>query len=786
MATRSAATVLQAIWSLANTDGGEVSDRDLLHRFVFANDQAAFAALVRRHAGMVLGVCRRALPTLQDAEDACQATFLVLAQKAKGNRWQPSIANWLFATARKVARNARVAAQRRARREARAAVPEAVVPVDQMTGPELLAALDEELDKLPPRYREPLVLCYLEGLTRDEAAARLSVPAATLKIRLERGRKRLGAALSKRGCALGIGLLALAATSPAGASPSRLVASVLAAGSGSCPAAVAALAKGVTVNGLMTKSLLLVLALAGTAALGIGLGAVSLSVAGQQPTPARPAQSESPAAMKDKPKAQRKAGPSAQVKQEADNPVPVAGQVVGPDGQPVAGANLTVINDALAAPAPQRQTGPDGRFAFRLPRPPQRGPWHVVASAPGHGVDWVAVSAAPQLTLRLVPDLPIAGRVIDLQGKPVAGATVAVDNIHTGPLGAFDELLKNWKKSAREQGETADKLDRSLWNRGALGKAFHATTATDGTFTLAGFGKDRVVTLLVTGSGIADTYAAVATRTGFDPRGAPRTPLHLYPPSFTLTAAPDKPVTGVVLDATSKAPLAGVRVTGTALIDDLPQGRYNFHAWPTPATTTDQAGRFTLRGMAKARAYILVADPEEGTEHLHRFAQVPDTFGFAAIPTTIELPRGVVVTGRVTDARTGAGVPCRVFYRPLEKNELGGRFPGYDPPDLPAPWHRGRDLFTDADGRYKLTVMPGAGVVHIQANNRSVYETAGATRQDIEDGIVDEKMGWFRTVGQGGHYNPEYMNAFKVISPAASERTMTLDVTLRRAAPAAR
>src|SRR5258705_117668 len=82
-------------------------------------------------------------------------------------------------------------------------VPAAVQPVDQMTGRELLATLDEELDKLPPRYREPLLLCYLEGLTRDEAANRLHIPAATLKTRLERGRKRLGDALTRRGCVLG-------------------------------------------------------------------------------------------------------------------------------------------------------------------------------------------------------------------------------------------------------------------------------------------------------------------------------------------------------------------------------------------------------------------------------------------------------------------------------------------------------------------------------------------------------------------------------------------------------
>src|SRR5262249_16680421 len=152
------------------------------------------------------------LANAQDAEDACQATFLVLAKKAAGGRWQPSVANWLYTTARKVAHNASVAAQRRARREGQAAVPEAVQPVDRLPGRELLAALGEGRENPPPRYREPLVLCYLEGLTRDDAARRLGIPAATLKAQLERGRKRLGDALTGRGCALGAGLLALAAT----------------------------------------------------------------------------------------------------------------------------------------------------------------------------------------------------------------------------------------------------------------------------------------------------------------------------------------------------------------------------------------------------------------------------------------------------------------------------------------------------------------------------------------------------------------------------------------------
>src|SRR5262245_6193149 len=243
MSSRSAEVLKEVVRLVGSADEPGTTDRDLLRRFADQADQGAFATVVGRHAAMVLGVCRRTLANVQDAEDACQATFLLLAQKARGGRWQPSVANWLYTTARKVAGNARVAAGRRARRERRAAVPEAVEPVDRMTGRELLVALDEELDHLPPRYREPTVLCYLEGLTRDEAAARLGVPAGTLKTHLERGRKRLGDALTGRGCALGGGLLALAAC-PAGASLPRLIEAVLSSAAGTVPAAVAELAKG--------------------------------------------------------------------------------------------------------------------------------------------------------------------------------------------------------------------------------------------------------------------------------------------------------------------------------------------------------------------------------------------------------------------------------------------------------------------------------------------------------------------------------------------------------------
>src|SRR5580698_6298125 len=238
MSVSRSAALRKVVRSAAALDLPAATDRELLRRFARENDQSAFETLVHRHTAMVFGVCRRALSNVQDAEDACQATFLVLASRAKEQRWQESVANWLYTTARKVARNARVAAERRVRRETGAAVPEAVEQVDRMTGRELLSALDRALERLPPGYREPIVLCYLEGLSRDEAASRLGIPLATLHTRIDRARKRLHKVLTKSGCTLGAGLLALTVTSPAGASPPSLVQSILANASGNVPAAV--------------------------------------------------------------------------------------------------------------------------------------------------------------------------------------------------------------------------------------------------------------------------------------------------------------------------------------------------------------------------------------------------------------------------------------------------------------------------------------------------------------------------------------------------------------------
>jgi RNA polymerase sigma factor (sigma-70 family) len=207
MAKGPAHAVCQHIHHLAAQHNSQATDRELLQRFSSAQDQCAFEALFRRHGGMVLAVARRVLGNSSDAEDVCQATFLLLAKKAGSQRWQPTVASWLFKTAHQLALKARTAAARRARREG-CAVPRSIAnPLAEITGLELLAVLDEELLALPEVLRAPLVLCYLQGATRDEAAQCLGCPLGTLKNRLERGREQLQAAMVRRGLDMSVALL---------------------------------------------------------------------------------------------------------------------------------------------------------------------------------------------------------------------------------------------------------------------------------------------------------------------------------------------------------------------------------------------------------------------------------------------------------------------------------------------------------------------------------------------------------------------------------------------------
>ncbi len=279
MATAQMDTVIRHLRRvLLRQDGADWTDGQLLASFIDQKDEAAFEALVRRHGPMVFGVCRRVVGNHHDAEDAFQATILVLARKAASVRPRERVANWLHGVALRTAMKAKAVTAKRQGREQQVTEmpePEAVEPDQQR---DLQPVLDQELNGLPENFRLPILLCDLEGKTIKEAAHRLGWPQGTLAGRLARGRKLLAKRLASRGAMLSAGSLAafLSHNVASAGAPTSLMSStvkaatMIAAGqatfAGAVPAKVVVLTKGVMKSMMLTK---LSKAVAGLVVMGV-------------------------------------------------------------------------------------------------------------------------------------------------------------------------------------------------------------------------------------------------------------------------------------------------------------------------------------------------------------------------------------------------------------------------------------------------------------------------------------------------------------------------------------
>ncbi len=208
-------------------DQARLTDGQLLGRFIEQRDEAAVAALVRRHGAMVWGVCRRILHNHHDAEDAFQATFLILVRKAPSVRQRELVGNWLYGVAQQTAMKARATAGKRRTREMPITMTPEARPVT--TDSDVHAVLDAELSRLPDRYRAAIVLCDLHGKTRKAAARQLGIPEGTVAGHLTRGRALLARRLARRGLAISGASLAaaLTQTSASAGAPAALVLSTI-------------------------------------------------------------------------------------------------------------------------------------------------------------------------------------------------------------------------------------------------------------------------------------------------------------------------------------------------------------------------------------------------------------------------------------------------------------------------------------------------------------------------------------------------------------------------------
>ncbi len=675
---------------------GSLSDQQLLERFRLERSEASFAVLVQRHGPMVLSVCRRVLHNLQDVEDAFQATFLVLAKKAATLRQPPLLSGWLHGVAYHVALRLKAKTQRRTVHEQRVDPLSSSDAMDDITWRELRSVLDEELQRLPERYRAPLVLCYLEARTQDEAAQRLGWSKNTFGRRMNQARQMLARRLTRRGLTLPAALTAplLIDGAAQAALPPLLVSSTVRAGLDSATgqamdalvsAQVAALAEGGVGSLLAKKASIAVVVLV---SLMLGVGGLlahrtlhSRTFAEARPVPPAPATQSPPARSASK-----------------DRAIEIKGHVLDPDGKPLAGARLLLRSENAAQKAGtsvRATTDKDGHFRFKATAADfgPHGKTTLAAAAQGFGPDWIEITAEHRndLTLRLVKDdVSIEGRVLDLEGKPIAGVTIEV---HRLARKTKNEDLTSWlDQHMRPRGSFAWENGLQSVRADLLEVPITATTNVDGKLHLSGFGRERVLRLKIHGPTIEHRVFWAMTRKG-PSKGLKPGDYGFYAAAFDMVVGPTKPIIGTVRDKNTGKPLAGM------VIED---------GGGKARAITDKNGRYRLLGVAKQSAYHLSAGGGKGRPYFD-FSKhsIADTPGLEPLRVDFELERGIEVAGRLTDRVTGQPVRGTIHYFTPPDNPNRKDYTTLEGPTfLVSDWGE-----TRPDGTFTVLTIPGPGVL---------------------------------------------------------------------------
>jgi beta-lactamase regulating signal transducer with metallopeptidase domain len=429
--------------------------------------------------------------------------------------------------------------------------------------------------------------------------------------------------------------------------------------------------------------------------------------------------------MKAQPKDTRAAGKAAPNSATADERFEYAGRVVDPDGKPFAGAKLHLAHFRYGSDSPARiraTSDSDGRFRFIVEKgdfeADHEEPWHsaqVVARAVGFGPGWANtfkdsetnVMPDPRnLTIALArDDVPISGRLVDLQGRPVAGALIRPGPIlepEHGDLTAWIAASKSGKDGSNETERAY--LTRTLW-RGSDVAPPKIVTDAQGRFSIIGVGRERVIEIKVSGPMVQSKEIKVLTR-DVEPfrvtsaRGSSDWGIALYYGArFTHAAAPTKPVAGIVKDRDTGKPLAGVRIASDKTAE------FPVHGFNGIETTTGQDGRYSLVGLPKGKGNHFIAIPGKGQPHLAAGITIPDTPGLEPVVLDIRLKRGIVIEGRVTDKETGEPKNAFVEYNAFRDNPQLKEAAGFDQANV---WGQYK---TEPDGTYRIVALPGRGVI---------------------------------------------------------------------------
>ena len=723
-----------------------LSDRQLLERFNARRDvvgEAAFAALVARHGPMVLGVCRELLGDRHHAEDAFQAVFLVLARKGCSLREPELLGNWLYGVTVRTARKARGQRARRRKTEEDGAVRDATAQpaaaADQaMLDREQAEALHREIDRLPGAFRWPVVLCYFECLTLDEAAERLQWPVGTLRSRLARAREKLRRGLLRRGVALsGTALAAALAPRSAAAFVSPLLCDTTTraatafvarhAASGILSATATTLAQEILRAMLFHKLRLITMPLLLLAAVAAGAGSLNRLLAMGDGPKSPPAARPAPVAAKPDDTAQR----------AAPGRMTVVGRVLDPQGREVVGATVMVYAATKQGGGSDRPTmvpvtigqessDRSGRFQIDATRTSSARHHRVGATAiaPGYGAGWADLDVdadQPTVEITLRPEHVIEGRLFDVQGQPAQGVRVSIKAMgHPRPelkLPANLDGPSFW-------GDFGAK-DLPAWPRPAI-------TDADGRFTLHGIGRDLRGILLAEDPRFAPQriVADTDTRSGSKP--------------LTMALEPAKVIEGRVTCADTGKPVshAAVRVV-------THQGSMSI----ITQFETNGEGRYRANPFSAEHYSVTVRAPE-GTPYLNA-SPGPFAWTKGALDRRLDLAlnRGTLLRGRVTEEGSGApvaGATLGLEGRRGENEESGG----------------GSGLAeTGPDGCYQLAAVPKPATLVVLGPS--------------DDYVFQETSGWRIHYGEQGGQR-WYAHAFVECNLKPTGDTREVNVVLRR------
>ena len=763
------------------------SDAALLGRYVSHKDEAAFASLVDRHGALVFHVCRRILVNVQDAEDAFQAVFLVLARKAATVRPREALSAWLHGVAHRVALKARSTRARKLRARTPLAPSPANAspdPLADLSARELLTIVDDEVRRLPQVYRLPVILCCLEGRSQEEAARQLGWTAGSVKGRLERGRVRLHKRLIRRGLVLPA-LLGAVEVTRSGASAATIdglfattvqgamaFAARRAATANSVSKAATLLADETLKSMAVAKAKVMATAL--LAACVATTGALAYGVANSAPTNTpEPEYRPSLAEVKPDltvPPARAEKPPTAP-RNDDDTPIPLSGRVLGPDGKPFAGARLYMgyaprrwePDAVLHQPAydPRATSGANGSFNFTFTRSELDERFLdasrpiVIAMADGFGMDWTEIGDPTALSLRLVEDIPVEGRILDAGKKPVAGAKLFVQDVSSDSADALTRLLQD-----------GTPFSGPLYKRcrGPLpGQPQEIITDADGRFRVRGVGRDRVVTFALEGPQIQRVTFWVVSR--------PSTAAPFYGgingSTFAYVASSSRTIRGVVRDKETGRPLSGVKVSDQAAYF---------------GTFTDADGRYELAGYPRSPQHLVAAQPQRGQPYFAASAWLPDGAGEGPLTADFELVRGIPLQGRAIDQSTGKP-PKRALV------EYYALFPNPHSSALTKLGHLipASSATMDPDGSFRLVVLPGPGIVLVAASPRDSFATALLDDSELTnlfgDGLDHGGGSWFHvTAGEDTHRRcVDRYNALSLIKPDVSAKSLELALSVQPA-----